>query len=134
MISPIALPNESAVGQPFWTLMEFEKGSVTGTTWCLVRHPGNQAVTAFPLFYSKQHAKLFHQFEYNGSPSVCVRGIEQPALRFLILCAHRESRSFAILQPFSEDNRQKFTFEEFAARILAREYLIDDLAHLFEKP
>ncbi|WP_216209780.1 restriction endonuclease [Amycolatopsis aidingensis] len=131
MISPIALPADSAVGQPFWTLMEFEKGGTTGT-WCLVPHPGNKSYGVFPLFYSKPHAKLFHKVAYDASPSVCVRGIEQPALRFLMLCADQEGKSFAILQPFEEDGRQKFTFEEWDARALASEYSIDDLTPLFE--
>ncbi|MGH3830925.1 MAG: restriction endonuclease [Pseudonocardiaceae bacterium] len=72
MISPIALPNESACGQPFWTLMEFKKGGTTGN-WCLIPDPENQSNNTFPLFYSKSHAKLFHQLSYNDSSTVCVR-------------------------------------------------------------
>ena len=131
MISPITLPNESAVGQLFWTLMEFKEGGTTGN-WCLIPDPGSQSNSTFPLFYSKPHAKLFHQLAYNDSSTVCVRGIEQPALRFLILCANRESRNFAILQPFKEGKGYKFSCEGWTARDLAQEYAADDLTPLFD--
>jgi hypothetical protein len=139
-ISPICLPDESAVGQPFWTLMEHEDGHVTGS-WQLIPRPnidlsGRQEVDdhvrdsdgVFPLFYSKPHAESFHRLAFGGSPDICVRGIEQPSLRFLLLCAHDENRLFAIIQPCKEDGQQKFICEERSARDLALEYSVYDLS------
>jgi hypothetical protein len=110
MISPIALPDESAVGQPFWTLMELKYGQTTGV-WCLIPEFNNEqpkrekkrsSEGVFPLFYSRPHADSFREATYANSPNVCVRGVEQPALRFLILCANDEDRRFAICQPFMD--------------------------------
>jgi len=126
MISPIALPGESAVGQPFWTLMQFDQGGTTGV-WRLVPHPSNPQRGVFPLFYSRHHAGMLHQLAYCGSPDLCVRGLEQPSLRFLVLCAEDEGRNFAIMRPFeNDDGQQMFTFEEWTPRDLAHEYLTDD--------
>jgi hypothetical protein len=58
----------------------------------------------------------------------CVRGIEQPALRFLILFANDEGYRFAIVQPFMDDGIQKFTREEWLPRDLAQEYSMYDLS------
>ncbi|MBI0375494.1 restriction endonuclease [Streptomyces albiflaviniger] len=68
-ISPIVSPTESAVGQPFWTLMRQEEEEATGV-WCLIpdpSNPGHAAASgsregsnsgALPLFYSRPHARL----------------------------------------------------------------------------
>ena len=46
----IFLPNEKAIGEPFWTLMEIENGEVTGT-YCNLRGEG------VPLLISKKTAE-----------------------------------------------------------------------------
>jgi len=81
-----------------------------------------------PLFYSRRHAELFHQLTFNNSHDICVRGIEQPALRFLILFANDENYPFGIVQPFMDGGTQKFLCGEWAAKDLAQEYCIYDLS------
>lgn len=141
MISPIA----TAVGQPFWTLMQHKEGQTTGV-WCLISEPddwnqgnapsrrrGNSGV--FPLFFSRPHAELFHKLYYDESSSVCVRGIEQPALRFLLLMANNEGRLFAICQPFADgDGGQKLICQAWTAKELAREYSMTDISSKFDSP
>ena len=52
------LPDENAVGQPFWGLMEIVKGKVTGSFFVI---PGSsQGIKmAMPLFFSKKEAEVF---------------------------------------------------------------------------
>lgn len=131
-IALAALPGESAVGQPFWTLMENDDGQVTGN-WCLIPDPSSLEPSAeqglFPLFYSRPHAELAHRLYCTNSPKVCVRGIEQPTLRFIILNANHEQRRFAILRPFTDDaGHKKFECEIWTAKNLARDYCMNDLS------
>jgi Restriction endonuclease len=140
IISPIALPTESAVGQPFWTLMELKEGHTTGV-WCTIPEAGFETLSGrrhikrgrrsrpmLPLFYSRPHAQLFHQLTFNNSSDICVRGIEQPALRFLILFANDENYPFGIVEPFMDGENQKFLCREWAAKDLAQEYCMYDLS------
>ncbi|MEV6779403.1 restriction endonuclease [Streptomyces syringium] len=142
MISPIALPDEFAVGQPFWTLMQRKGGQATGV-WCLIPEPGNwdQAgvgesagddAGVFPLFFSRPQAESFHRLYYGESSDVCVRGIEQPALRFLMLMADSEGRSFAICQlVMDEKGNPRVICQGWTARELAREYSMVDMSPKF---
>ena len=146
MISPIALPSESATGQPFWTLMEQKEGQTTGV-WCLIPELAGQENSparrrkqkvnqpgAFPLFYSKPHAQWFHDAFYGGSSEVCVRGVEQPMLRFLVLMANEENRLFAIGQPYiDEGGTKKAVFQGWTAQELAREYSTVDISSKFKE-
>ncbi|SEE54401.1 Restriction endonuclease [Streptomyces sp. 2112.3] len=134
MISPIALPDESATGQPFWTLMRQEGGQTTGV-WCLIPDPTAQeegTSGSFPIFYSRPHAQWFHEAFYQGSTDVCIRGVEQPMLRFLCLMADNEGRSFSIGHPFiDEEGNQKAAFTTWTGRELAHEYSTRDLSAEF---
>lgn len=132
MVAFVALPNESAVGQPFWSLMELAKGETTGS-WVLIPDQSEefsprkkQQKLLFPLFYSRPQADLFRTLWFNEESSACVRGIEQATLRFIILCAHDEGRSFAILQPIDDGGRQIFSAETMTAQQLSAEYAMDD--------
>jgi hypothetical protein len=147
IISPIALPTESAVGQPFWTLMELKDGHTTGV-WCTIPEAGFEASRGqrrikrgrrsrpmLPLFYSRRHAELFHQLTFNNSRDICVRGIEQSALRFLILFANDENYPFGIVQPFvDDDGNQKFLCGEWTAKDLEQEYCMYDLSSKLKAP
>jgi hypothetical protein len=145
-ISPIASPAESAVGQPFWTLMRQEGGEAAGE-WCLIPDPNNPGHTAasrsrkgngpgaFPLFYSRPHAQYFRSLYFQDSPDVCVRGVEQPMLRFLTLVAHDEKRNFAICRPFlSEGGTPKVECHGWTAKELAHEYWAGEVADSFDRP
>jgi hypothetical protein len=144
IISQIALPNESAIGQPFWTLMQFKEGRTTGV-WCCIPETGNEhsggwnrvkrgrrSLRVLPLFYSRPHAELFHRRTFNNSPDICVRGIEQPTLRFLILESNDRKFRLAIVVPFMDGKTSKFVCNEWTAQDLAREYCIYDLSSHFK--
>lgn len=144
-ISQFALPGESAIGQPFWTLMQLLGGTTTGV-WCGI--PGIEydrpsrsghatheeySQIVIPLFYSRPHAEIFHRLAYDGSLEICVRGVEQAALRFLLLNAHDGAFRLAIVMPFmTDDAKTKFTCEERTAEELAEEYCTYDLAAHFK--
>ncbi|USX56333.1 restriction endonuclease [Lentzea sp. HUAS12] len=129
MISPMVLPSESAIGQPFWSLMEMKDGAGTGV-WLGVPDPDDQS-RAFPLFYSKPLATLYMQLAYPESDSVCVRGIEQSTLRFLIMWAHDDGSRFFILEPHDE-SPGLFAGRGWTARDLASWYCTDDLSSALE--
>lgn len=124
--------------------MQLKEGRETGV-WQAIpeagnEHPGRRGNVkrrkhlpgVFPLFYSRPHAELFHRLTFNSSPDICVRGIEQPGLRFLILWADGENGRFAIMQPFMDGKDQKFAYEEWSARDLAEEYCMYDLSSRFK--
>ncbi|NEE29809.1 restriction endonuclease [Streptomyces sp. SID7982] len=145
-ISPIISPTESAVGQPFWTLMRKEKGEASGE-WFLIPDPGNPGdstkrmgrkggtVGILPLFYSRPHAQWFRSLYLEDSENSCVRGVEQPMLRFLTLMAHDERRNFAICRPFiGEDGTPKVECHSWTAKELAHEYWADEVPASFDDP
>ena len=126
MISPIALPSESAVGQPFWTLMESVDGGVDGT-WALVpllNDKGEQH-NAVPFFFSKPQAEAFRM---QCHPRACVRGVEQGMLRFLTLWANDEDRLFAVFHPVVTENGVQLACEAWEAQELAREFSMRDIS------
>ncbi|MBT2448336.1 restriction endonuclease [Streptomyces sp. ISL-43] len=144
MISPIACPAESAVGQPFWTLMRQENGEATGE-WCLIPDPNDprnasgterdNGTGAFPLFYSRPHAESFRTLRYQDSADVCVRGVEQSMLRFLTLMAHDERRNFAICLPFADEHgAPRIACHGWTAQDLAHEYWADEVPASFDNP
>jgi hypothetical protein len=144
-ISQFSLPDESVIGQPFWTLMQLRGGVTTGV-WQGIpsieydrpNGSGNPAGSGhsqiiIPLFYSRPHAELFHRLAYNISPEICVRGVEQAALRFLLLNAHDGAFRLAIVMPFMNgDVNTKFTCEEQTAEELAKDYCTYDLSAHFK--
>jgi hypothetical protein len=141
MISPVALPSRTAVGQPFWTVMEVKNGETTGT-YCCMPHPDRDPTgveTArgrmkplFPLLYSRRQALRFKDAMYGSSSEVEVRGLEQSSLRFLLLCANREGQQFSIMQPIDVDGKVQFICKIHTAKEVADEYCISDLSDLFD--
>ena len=67
------LPDENVVGQPFWTLMEVQNGSITGTYQCVGKN-------VIGLFMSKKTALEVA----NKSSDIVVRGINQKHLKMLL--------------------------------------------------
>lgn len=70
------LPNENVLGEPFWTLMEKDEKSESGTNGSYISVGDN----IIPLFISKKIA--MEQLERLGANGV-VRGVSQQHLRFL---------------------------------------------------
>lgn len=75
----LLLPDEKAVGQPFWTLMEKDNNHLTGNYFSLNPDPESQV----PLFYTKNLAKLFLNY-LPDKEHWCVRGISQAQLKALV--------------------------------------------------
>lgn len=57
-LTTVALPDETCIGEPFWTIMNTRAGENTGT-WFGVRSNREENKGYIPLFFSKYHAELF---------------------------------------------------------------------------
>jgi len=81
-IGSVALPDESYIGEPFWTIMEIRNGELTGNYWSRMEKTifGKQHV---PLFISKKDAEEFLSNAINRDDYV-VRGIPQHSLKFIV--------------------------------------------------
>ena len=81
-IKSVALPDESYVGEPFWTLMEEKEGALTGNYWSQKnrRFFGKKIL---PLFISKFDARAVLS-QVPDKDEYVVRGIPQHTLQFLI--------------------------------------------------
>lgn len=81
-LEAVALPDESYVGEPFWTIMEIQNGKVTGSYFC---HSTEDGTKRIPLVFSKQHARqMFEQAGLN-STEWAIRGLPRQVLRAFIL-------------------------------------------------
>jgi hypothetical protein len=79
-LTTILFPDESCIGEPFWTIMEMRDGQNTDSYLSI--HPHSLGRKPFvPLFFSKYHAKLFLQQaeQLNGTDisKLAVRGLPQ---------------------------------------------------------
>lgn len=124
-----ALPDESAVGQPFWTVMEAKGGKVTGS-WSLIpwtpemasQYPEGRNKTV-PLFWSRREAERYSSAVFDDADSWCVRGLEQPTLRVIIGMAKLSGLSFALLTSVEVDGRQQFMCSACSPEELEEEYV-----------
>jgi len=81
-LKSVALPDETYVGEPFWTIMEIHDGKATGSHFA-VTDEMNQMV--IPLMYSKSHAeRFFRQAELDGN-RWAVRGLPRYAFRAFLI-------------------------------------------------
>lgn len=83
-LKSVALPDENAIGEPFWTIMEKRQGVLTGNHYS-THHPVSNKQN-IPLFYSKNHAdRAFNGLGLDRN-HWCIRGMPQHVFRtFLIL-------------------------------------------------
>lgn len=81
-LKSVALPDESYIGEPFWTIMELREGRITGSFYGGVELQGSNG--AIPLAFSKVHAQqYFHEKRLNPS-EWAVRGLPRRSLKALI--------------------------------------------------
>ncbi|MEN4918448.1 restriction endonuclease [Achromobacter spanius] len=92
-LKSVALPDETTVGEPFWTIMEKRNGSVTGSFFAYP-HPTTKRPEML-LFYSQEHAqRVFKEAELDSN-RWCVRGMPQYVFRaFLIQLEWAEMRGY----------------------------------------
>lgn len=103
------LPGQEVIGEPFWTLMEYENEEVTGTYMCIPNQFTKDNKKIIPLFYSKRIASEFCS-GYNPERSV-VRGINQWQLKCLVSFAEKINIGFAIcLVSPNEKNNWPFIY------------------------
>lgn len=91
-LEAVALPDETYVGEPFWTLMETRGGKVTGSYHGALGPDGSRSIT---LFFSKKEAERY--LSDRNSSAVCVRGLPQICLRSVLIMAYSRNWQFAII-------------------------------------
>ncbi|WP_436525605.1 restriction endonuclease [Actinoplanes sp. HUAS TT8] len=119
IVATVALPDEKAIGQPFWTIMELRNSKITGNWMTL---PNNGKI--LPLFYSRYQAQQFFDACHFDASTACVRGVEQQTLRFVVSAAPDSGTNFAILHPVEKDGSLQFMVIEYSADEIRDEYLI----------
>lgn len=76
------LPDESEVGDPFWTIMEIKNGNVTGT-YLSIENTLNLKRPTIPLFFSPKLASVVIN-TYIDKDNYCIRGVSQYQLKKLL--------------------------------------------------
>lgn len=80
----VALPDETCIGEPFWTIMMTKAGENTGV-WFALGLNRTEKKSYIPLFFSKYHAELFFEQMNIDSNNWAVRGLPRYVLRGLIV-------------------------------------------------
>ncbi|MFG6179585.1 restriction endonuclease [Halomonas sp. THAF12] len=120
-LKTVALPDETTVGEPFWTIMEKREGRVTGSFFAHP-HPSTKRPEML-LFYSKEHAKRAFKEASLNPKEWCVRGMPQYVFRsFLIQLELAEMRGFGASVLFAPPGALKH--KPFIAVSASREDLI----------
>lgn len=102
-IESVALPSEHALGEPFWVLMEFMDGALSGTYYAIPQgvHSNHKAI---PLFFSKKDAADL-LCALKDKERYVIRGVPQHMLRFLIRTARiGESNTMFSLMYWPQEN------------------------------
>jgi hypothetical protein len=81
-IQAVALPDETYVGEPFWTIMELRDNKVTGTYFASSNGAG---IPRVPLFYSKRHAERTMIEAELSRENWAIRGLPRASLRAFAL-------------------------------------------------
>ncbi|MDI6023900.1 restriction endonuclease [Leucobacter sp. UT-8R-CII-1-4] len=121
------LPEESAIAQPFWVIMEKRNDRLTGS-WASIPPAlaGWEAKTkrqTIPLFMSRRDAKEFWASVYAGADSWCIRGLEQPSLRVFIGVAKASDLTFAVFKSLGPAEQPQFEVEPYSPQELEEEFL-----------
>lgn len=89
-LTTVGLPDETYVGEPFWTIMEVRDGKTTGSHYARPNECGGFYI---PLVYSKAHAERFFHREKLDPRRWAIRGLPRFALRgFLVTLEFYEKR------------------------------------------
>lgn len=80
-LQSVALPDSTAIGEPFWTIMELEDGHVTGSYFVRDSPTGKNVF----LFYCKLHAEQVMGQMQLDNRKWAVRGLPRQALRVFLL-------------------------------------------------
>lgn len=91
-LEAVSLPDETYVGEPFWTLMESRNGQVTGSYHGATGSDGSRTIA---LFFSKKEAERY--LADLGTSTLCVRGLPQICLRSVLVMAYGLNWRFSII-------------------------------------
>ncbi|BCL90425.1 restriction endonuclease [Ralstonia pseudosolanacearum] len=110
----VAIPAETSIGQPFWTLYELETGAPAG-------HLQNGETYGL-LFFSKKQAENFFKFRSYG-PAWAVRGLSQENLRAFILTVDAMNGRYLMAQTIElPDGTCDFIGQEIDREMLIFEF------------
>lgn len=112
-LESIAIPTESTIGEPFWTLFELETGAPVGS------HQDGE--TYGILFFSKKHAQAYLEAGSYGA-AWAVRGLSQEHLRTYILTVDTMAGRFLLGHAIANSNDA----DSFTALEIERSMLISD--------
>lgn len=122
-LETVALPNETYIGEPFWTIMELRNGKVTGSYFATI-HPGTQQ-PHIPLLFCKSHAEKVMREARLEPNRWAVRGLPRFSLRAFILMLElfemrNQGAMILFLPPGARDDAQ------FVSMVISRQQLIDE--------
>lgn len=117
-ISAATMPDESCIGEPFWTWMQIRNGEPTGSYFST---RGEDGIYRIPLFISKSHCEYFLK-RFGYSDSYAVRGLPQRVLRGLIITARSKKAEVAMMYQLPESAQ---------AEMIARYMTLDELRNEF---
>lgn len=113
------LPDEKVQGEPFWTIMEVDKGETTGSYLTV---PYNRP--AIPLFYSKNMANFFLNNSVSDKEKYQVRGLSKYQLKVLLNLRDIGNLCFAIfVMPFSISDLQNYQIAFVEAEDVENDYI-----------
>lgn len=128
-IKSVALPDDTTIGEPFWTIMELQNGSVNGSYFGLDNHVTNR--TDFVLFYSRDHAQRFFREHELDSKNWCIRGMPQYVFRgFLLMLQFFESRGYGASIFFVSpeiSKRDRFFCMSTSSEVLGDQYYLGEM-------
>jgi hypothetical protein len=91
-LAAVALPDETYVGEPFWTLMETRGGKVTGSYYGASGSDGSRSIAL--LFSRKEAERYLADMDIRN---FCVRGLPQICLRAVLIMAYGLNWRFSII-------------------------------------
>lgn len=128
-IKSVALPDDTTVGEPFWTIMELRNGSVTGSYYAFNNSKTNR--DELVLFYSKEHAQRFFQEAELDTKNWCIRGMPQYVFRaFLLTLQFFESRGCGVSILFAApemSKRDPFICLRTSSEVLGDQYYMGEM-------
>jgi hypothetical protein len=131
-ILSVALPDTSAVGQPFWTFMEVTaEGENTGSYYAEPSPRGPDHPRLILLFFSKKHAESW-QASRKLFPKYACRGLPQHVFRTTLLFGHAMGAEFGCIYNLPDENGH-WPVRLYSAKELADEYYQGDLSSQWKK-
>jgi hypothetical protein len=122
-LETVALPNETYIGEPFWTIMELRDSKITGSYFATI-HPGTQR-PHIPLLFCKSHAERVMKEAQLNPNEWAVRGLPRFSLRaFILMLELFEMRGQGAMILFRPPGAKEDS--QFISIVISRQQLIDE--------